>query len=242
MQFQLLHFETLDSTNREAADHARKGAAEGLTIVADEQTAGRGRQGRGWVSEKGIGAYFSTILRPRIDSRHYTLIPLMSAVAVYEGLREGWSIQPDIKWPNDVLVGGKKICGILAEMIDTPTGHAVVVGIGINLRHADPAMNATSIEAESRSDVRRDEVVAKVLDELTVVYDKLHANPPDVVDEWSKRSSYFEGAEVTVGLGNGESYIGTTCGLEENGALRVRLDDGTVRTVQAGDVTRLRRL
>ncbi|MBV9242870.1 MAG: biotin--[acetyl-CoA-carboxylase] ligase [Acidobacteria bacterium] len=242
MHFQLVHFNTLDSTNREAADQARAGAAEGLTIVADEQTAGRGRQGREWASATGSGAYFTTILHPRVEVRHFTLIPLMAAVAVYDALLERWHIGPDIKWPNDVLVDEKKIAGILAEMVDTPTGNAIVVGIGINLRAADPELNATAIEGESKVLVARDEVVLAVLEQLGTLYTRLHEKPASILDEWSSRSSYFDGKAVNVDLGNNDSFSGVTCGLEENGALRVRDRHGSVRIVQAGDLTRLRQV
>ena len=242
MRFHLVHFESLDSTNREAADQARRGAAEGLTIVADEQTAGRGRQGRSWISQKGSGAYFSIILRPRIDPRHYTLVPLMAAIAVCDALREGWPIRPDIKWPNDVVVGDRKICGILSEMIDTAEGNAIILGIGINVHHVEAQLNATSIEAETDPSADRDDVVEKVLAQLRDLYQMLQDRPLAIIDEWSKRSSYFSEAQVNVDLGNGDAYTGTTCGLEESGALRVRVDDGSVRIVQAGDVTRLRKV
>jgi BirA family biotin operon repressor/biotin-[acetyl-CoA-carboxylase] ligase len=241
MHFQLIHYASLGSTNTEAADQARNGAAEGLTIVAEEQTAGRGRHGRSWVSQKGSGAYFSTILRPRIEPRYYTLIPLMAAIAVCDALVTGWSITPDIKWPNDVLVKGKKIAGVLSEMVDTATGHSVIVGIGINLRDADPELNATSIEAESSTSVERDQVISAVHKEFSTLYDALHNDPAVILEKWSRRSSYFEGLDVRVDVGNGETCIGTTNGLEENGALRVMLCDGSLRIVQAGDVTRLRR-
>jgi len=242
MHFQLIHYGSLGSTNTEAADQARKGAAEGVTIVADEQTAGRGRHGRSWVSQKGSGAYFSTILRPRIEPRYYTLIPLMAAIAVCDALVTGWSITPDIKWPNDVLVNDKKIAGILSEMVDTATGHAVIVGIGINLRDTGAELNATSIEAESPISAERDRVISAVHAQFATLYDALHNDPAVILEEWSRRSSYFEGLDVTVDVGNGEACIGTTSGLEENGALRVRMRNGSMKIVQAGDVTRLRRV
>jgi BirA family biotin operon repressor/biotin-[acetyl-CoA-carboxylase] ligase len=242
MHFQILRFDSLDSTNREAADQARRGAPEGVTIVADEQTAGRGRQGRNWTSTKGSGAYFSTILRPTVEARYFTLIPLLAAVAVHDALLEGWSIDADIKWPNDVLVDGKKICGVLSEMIDTPAGNAIILGIGINLRDVDPDLNATSIETHSTTPASRDDVVAAVHRRLAVLYDALHTSPGTIVEQWSRYSSYSNGMEVNVDAGHGEPFTGTTCGLEPNGALRVRLRDGSVRIVQAGDVTRLRKV
>src|SRR4051812_28356223 len=125
MNFSIVRFDTLDSTNREAADQARRGADEGLCVVARQQTAGRGRHGRVWISEAESGLYLSVVLRPKVEARLMTLITLMAGVAVYDAL-EGLSIEPDIKWPNDVLVADRKISGILAETIDTPHGVAVV--------------------------------------------------------------------------------------------------------------------
>jgi BirA family transcriptional regulator, biotin operon repressor / biotin---[acetyl-CoA-carboxylase] ligase len=112
---------------------ASEGAGEGLSIVADEQTAGRGRLQRAWSSPKGVGLYFSILLRPRIATFHWPLITFMAALAVGDALNEAAGINTDIKWPNDLLSGERKICGILAEAIETPAGRAVVLGIGINL-------------------------------------------------------------------------------------------------------------
>ena len=116
MNFTILRFETLESTNTEAANQARQGADEGLCIIARQQTAGRGRHGRTWVSEKDSGLYFSIVLRPAIETRFLPLITLMTGVAVYDTLKE-LGLKPDIKWVNDVLIGEKKICGILAETV-----------------------------------------------------------------------------------------------------------------------------
>ncbi|HEV7700775.1 MAG TPA: biotin--[acetyl-CoA-carboxylase] ligase [Pyrinomonadaceae bacterium] len=239
MQFTLLRYDKLDSTNTEAANLARRGAAEGICVVADEQTAGRGRQGRSWSSAKGDGAYFSIILRPKLEARCLSLIPLMAAVAVHDVLRMGFLIPPDIKWPNDILVGEKKISGILAEAIDTPTGLVVIVGIGLNLRNAEPDLNATSIEAESQFPADRDDLIAYIHEEMSRLYENLLADPPSIVRLWSERSSYVEGKDVTVTTGD-ETFDGTTAGLEENGALRVQRCDGRISIVQAGDVNRLR--
>src|SRR5436190_23483080 len=125
MIFNILHYDTLGSTNAEAADHARHGDVEGTCIVADEQTAGRGRQGREWISDRGSGVFMSLVLRPKLAMGDLTLIPLMAAVAVYDVLLKGYLIEADIKWPNDVLVNDKKICGILSEAVETTDGLAV---------------------------------------------------------------------------------------------------------------------
>jgi len=239
MNFTVLHYDRLESTNTEAAEQARDGAGEGLCIVADEQTAGRGRQGREWLSKKGEGIYMSIVLRPKLNAEHLTLIPLMAAVAVYDVLRKGLLIEPDIKWPNDILVGEKKICGILSEAVETPDGVAVILGIGINLKNGSLPPNATSIASESTFAPNRDEVVEAVTSEIGKFYEQLKKVASSIIDEWKQRSSYFENKAVEVHSGH-EILRGVTCGLEENGALRVRTADGEMRTVQAGDVERLR--
>ena len=136
MNINLLTFDTLDSTNTEALKQARLGAEEGVSIVARQQTAGRGRHGRPWVSEPDAGLYFSIVLRPKIETQYLPLITLMTGVAVHDTLAE-FGIAADIKWVNDLHVDGKKISGILAETTDTPKGLAVIVGIGINLKSSN---------------------------------------------------------------------------------------------------------
>ena len=133
MNITVLTYDTIDSTNTEALKQARLGAEEGLCVVARQQTAGRGRHGRTWVSPEDAGLYFSIVLRPKLDAKDLSLITLTAGVAVHDTLAET-GLKPDIKWVNDLLVDEKKICGILAETTDTQSGLAVIVGIGINLR------------------------------------------------------------------------------------------------------------
>jgi BirA family biotin operon repressor/biotin-[acetyl-CoA-carboxylase] ligase len=238
MNFTILRFDTLSSTNTAAADQARKGAPEGLCVVADEQTGGKGRQGRSWTSRKGSGVYMSLVLRPKIESKYLPLITLAAAVAVYDVLLKGFLIDPDIKWPNDVLVGGKKICGILAEAVESREGLAVVIGIGINLE-TPAAENATSIRAETSFPTSRDEVLEVVLHDLAKLYDLLCESPASIIEMWTERSSYAIGMDVRVSLSAG-TVEGKTAGLDETGALRLKLVDGSKTVVHAGDVERLR--
>lgn len=258
MNITLLKFDTIDSTNTEALKQAKLGADEGLCIVADQQTAGRGRHGRTWVSEKGSGLYFSIMLRPWIDTQFLPLITLMTGVAVHDTLEE-FGIDADIKWVNDLLVDEKKICGILAETTDTDKGLAVVVGIGINIKSSnfppEIADIATSISDAKSSPPYKGGVAAASADGvvlssalaesltkyLTYFYTILadEHGPANIIDEWRKRSSYFEGKSVRVTVGE-ELLEGVTDGLEKNGALRLIKNDGTVAIIQAGDVQRLR--
>src|SRR5688500_16563420 len=146
----VLRFESLPSTNLEAARRASEGAPEGLCVVAAEQTSGRGRLGRQWLSPKGAGIYFSIVLRPTLPQSSWPLLTLMTAVAVHDALLESCGLQTDIKWPNDIVAGEKKLCGILAETVETAGGSAVVIGVGINLtEHSFPTelqAVATSIQ------------------------------------------------------------------------------------------------
>ncbi|HVF30617.1 MAG TPA: biotin--[acetyl-CoA-carboxylase] ligase [Pyrinomonadaceae bacterium] len=241
MDFTLLAFDTIDSTNTEALKQARTGAAEGVCIVARQQTAGRGRHGRTWVSEKDAGLYFSMILRPKIETRRLPLITLAAGIAVHDTLAE-IGLGPDIKWVNDVLVAEKKVCGILAETTDTAEGIAVVVGVGINLRSsnfpADIAETATSVEESLGRAIPFDGLVQDLSRHLAEWFGRVD-EPETIIDEWSRRSTYAKGKRVRIQLG-AETITGTTEGLEANGALRLVKDDGAVISVQAGDVERLR--
>ncbi len=244
MNLHILRYDTIGSTNTEAADYARRGADEGLCIIAREQTAGRGRYGREWSSGRDAGLYFSIILRPRLDSRSMPLITLMAGIAVHDALAD-LGMQPDIKWVNDTLVGEKKICGILAEAIETSTGVAVIVGIGVNLTSGnfppEIAPLATSVGAETGSVVTADFVAESIIRHLLHFYGVLNSTdgPAEIIEQWGLRSTYFIGKDVRVTIG-GETIEGTTDGLEENGALRVQTREGSVRIIQAGDVERLR--
>src|ERR1043165_3583367 len=133
MKLRILRYESLPSTNTEVARLAAEGAAEGLAVVAHEQTARRGRLQRAWSSPKGAGLYLSILLRPKPEPERWPLITFVAALATGDALLDASQVQTDIKWPNDLLANERKICGILAEAIETPTGRAVVVGIGINL-------------------------------------------------------------------------------------------------------------
>jgi BirA family biotin operon repressor/biotin-[acetyl-CoA-carboxylase] ligase len=245
LQIQILRFDSLPSTNLEAARRASEGAAEGLCIVASEQTAGRGRMQRHWISPKGAGLYFSILLRPPFAQSAWPLITLMAAVAVSDSLREACSLATDIKWPNDILVNEKKLCGILAESVETPTGRAVVVGIGINITNQSfpeaLESEATSIETATGRKQELDVVLDALIVALTRNYEtlKLADGPATIVREWLARSSYGEGKLVRVVECNA-TIVGTTRGLERDGALRVETSAGEIKVVRAGDVTNVR--
>jgi BirA family biotin operon repressor/biotin-[acetyl-CoA-carboxylase] ligase len=246
MPFQptIQRFDTIDSTNLEAMRQAKAGAPEGLCIVARTQTRGRGRLDRTWQSPADAGLYMSLLLRPKFEVPAWPLITLMAALAVQDALVKTCGVSADIKWPNDLCVNDKKLCGILAETLETSSGGTVVLGIGINLTSEIlPLVQAEGTSIESVAGERPDgeQVLDGLLKSIAEKYELL-ANAEGrehIIREWCAHSSYAIGRQVRVSLG-AESFAGTTRGLESDGALRVETSAGKMRVVRAGDVTALR--
>jgi BirA family biotin operon repressor/biotin-[acetyl-CoA-carboxylase] ligase len=164
---------------------------------------------------------------------------------VHDALLETCGLQTDIKWPNDILANEKKLCGILAETIETPTGRAVVIGIGVNLaKNSIPAeltSSATSVEAALGQACEPHELLEVLVPVLSRQYETLQRTdgPESIIQAWCARSSYAEGKLIQVAETN-ELFTGTTRGLERDGALRVETSTGEIRLVRAGDVTSVR--
>ena len=241
----ILRFESLGSTNTEAASWAMQGAPEGLCIVAEEQTAGRGRLERQWVSPKNAGLYFSVILRPQLEQKVLPLITLMASLAVRDALKESCGLQTDIKWPNDVLAKDRKVCGILAEMVETSIGRAVVTGIGINLTAGsfppDLSATATSVEESTGHQPDPSAVLESLTKALANRYDRLQSptGAETTLNDWCQASSFAVGKRVRV-ENMRETIEGVTRGLEVDGALRIETEPGVIKVVRAGDVTAVR--
>ena len=241
----VLRFDSLPSTNTEAARQAALGAPEGLCVVAREQTAGRGRRERSWASPKDAGLYVSVVLRPALEARLWPLITLAAALAVRDALEEACGLETDIKWPNDLLAGGRKLCGILAETAEGARGRAVVLGVGVNLKRGSfpPEISDTATSVEEQTGLAPD--AERVLEALTRSlarrYETLHADggAEEILRGWQRHSSYAHGRRVRVALA-AETFEGATRGLDPDGALRVETDDGLVRIVRAGDVMAVR--
>jgi BirA family biotin operon repressor/biotin-[acetyl-CoA-carboxylase] ligase len=244
-QTTILRYDALPSTNTEAARQAARGAPEGLCVVAREQTRGRGRQERVWASPPDAGLYFSIVLRPRLRLETWPLVTLVAALAVRDALAEACALETDIKWPNDILYGGRKLCGILAETVETAAGRACILGIGINLREgafpADMRGHAVTVEAATGARVEVESVLAALVRHLARRYAQLHAHGGDgeIIHDWSANSSYATGKGVRVHAAT-EIFTGTTRGLEPDGALRVETAAGEIKIVRAGDVHALR--
>jgi BirA family biotin operon repressor/biotin-[acetyl-CoA-carboxylase] ligase len=241
----IVYLDSVASTNTEAARRAQAGAPEGVTVVANEQTAGRGRLDRYWVSPLNAGLYASIILRPSLKLESWTLIPLMAAVSVHDALIDSCNLATDIKWPNDIIAGERKLCGILAETLDTGIGRAAILGIGINLTSAafpsELADVATSVEEQTGKRPDRVALLYSLLSAVGKRYEELQSGDGGsrITAAWIANSSYANGKRVVV-TSEEMSFQGVTRGLERDGALRVETIDGEIIIVRAGDVTRLR--
>jgi len=240
----ILRFDSLPSTNDLARELAAQGAPEGTAVLAREQTRGRGRQGRGWVSPRGEGLYLSVILRPPLAPSQATILTLAAAIGVAETLALDYQIAADIKWPNDIQARGKKICGILIETsIEKSQLDYAVLGIGVNLGQREFPGElqgvATSLAIESGQTVTPDEFAAPLLRRLEACYRIALGQPSEIIARWQALSSYANGCAVRVE--NGASVVeGVTRGLSIVGALIVEMASGERREIVAGEI-RLRK-
>ncbi len=238
----IFHFFKVDSTNSVAMQLGESGEPHGAVVLAEEQTAGRGRAGRTWASEKSAGIYCSVLLRPPIPPAHAPLLTLVAGLAARDAAAEDLDALPDIRWPNDLLVGGRKFCGILTEMHAEPDRiHYAVVGIGINVNQskmpADLAAIATSLRIEDGKTHSRFELLIRLLQYFDRYYNQFLADGAlPVLRRFAQVSSYYEGKRVRITTAT-ETFTGTTAGLEPSGVLRVARDDGRgVEAVLSGDV------
>jgi BirA family transcriptional regulator, biotin operon repressor / biotin---[acetyl-CoA-carboxylase] ligase len=227
------------STNADVAAMAKAGAAEGLVVVAERQSAGRGRLGRTWESPVGAGLIVSVLLRPRVPTARYGWLPLLAGVAIAAAVSRLTGLDARLKWPNDLLLDGRKCCGILAEA--DPDG-AVVLGFGLNvtLREDElPRADATSLALAGSPVLDRQALLAAILEELADWYTRWQAAGGD--PEVSGLRAAYQGIcatigrTVTVSLPGAEPLVGVASGVDGDGRLIV-----AGRTVAAGDVVHVR--
>jgi BirA family transcriptional regulator, biotin operon repressor / biotin---[acetyl-CoA-carboxylase] ligase len=237
----LNHFYKIGSTNTAAMAAAAEGAPEGTVFLAEEQTAGRGRGSNSWQSPRSSGIYCSVILRPRMPPSDVLVLSLAVGLTVQAAIRQVDSrVNVDLKWPNDVLIGGKKLCGILTEMNAEPTRvRYLVVGVGINVNQTSfpKELGAISLRLVTGSEWSRVELVGALLKSLDREYRQLtaNANPREsILRRFSEQSSWTVGKNVRI-EDSGAAFEGTTEGLDTRGFLLVRTAKGS-RTVLSGTV------
>lgn len=232
--------EETGSTNTDLAARALAGEAEGSVLVSEHQHAGRGRLDRQWTSPPRAGLSFSVLLRPAVPVARWAWLPLLAGVAVAHGVRRVAEVDARLKWPNDVLVGGRKLAGILAERVDD----AVVVGVGLNAtttRDELPVPTATSLALEGAASTDREPLLKAVLRALAEGYARWRAAGGDA--EVELRSAYVEqcatlGRPVRVALAGGQMLTGEAVGVDADGRLVVA-SGHAVQPVSAGDVVHL---
>jgi len=237
----LHHFYKIGSTNTAAMAAAADGAPEGTVFLAEEQTAGRGRGANSWQSPQSTGIYCSAILRPALPPSEVLVLSLAAGLAVQAAIQQVDSrVHPDLKWPNDVLIDGKKVCGILTEMnAEVTRVRYLVVGIGINVNQSSfpKDLPATSLRLATGSEWSRVELAAALLKSLDREYRNLMQGPnarESILRRFSENSSWVNGKDVRIEE-NGSAFEGTTAGLDQRGFLQVRTAKGT-QTVLSGTV------
>lgn len=244
---EVISYKKVDSTNDIACELAEKGMKEGTVILAEEQIKGKGRHGRSWASPSKGGIYMSCILRPRIVPNEIPRITLLAAVAVARAIREETTLEVMIKWPNDIVMDGKKLCGILTEMkAEQDSVDFVVVGIGINVNTPVKQLpkGAGSIKEELRRSGRegaisRIELVKKILEMLEKHYNILNKKGfGPIIDAWKEMTAML-GSRVRVTLPN-RVFEAQAHDINPDGALIVRLDSGVLEKVSSGDVLMIR--
>ena len=232
------YFAEIGSTNDEAARLAEHGAADGTTVIASAQTAGRGRFGRSWFSPPGAGLYVSVICR---NERAAPYLSLAGGVAVADGIGAATALPVEITWPNDIVIDAgfgrrRKLAGILAEASSSPEGlHHVILGFGINLRPAaypsEIADRATSLEFELGREVAAGPVLCETLAALSTRLSELAAGDPSaLLARWRELAPSATGATVEWDTPDG-CRSGKTAGIDDDGALRVRVDGTTERII-----------
>ena len=237
-----VYYDETDSTNNRAKDAGEKGAEHGTLFVADRQIAGKGRRGRAWESPAGSSIYMTILLYPRISPMKAPQLTLLMAIAVAEGIRQVTGLDTGIKWPNDIVVDGKKVCGILTEMsMERAYIHHIVIGVGINVRRQEFPEEirdrAAAIEEQCGFRISRSQLIADIMEAFEEDYE-IFLQTHDLK---GLRDSYAKllvnrDREVCVLDPKGE-FRGTARGINDQGELLVERQDGSIEEVYAGEVS-----
>ena len=239
---EVLTVKEVDSTNELAKQYFQNDAPEGMVFLAECQTKGKGRSGRTWHSPPGVGVFLSVLLRPVIPAKHIPQLTLMAGVAVAMAVNKISPIPVSLKWPNDILLNGRKLGGILCELVSGQDGWGVVIGIGVNVNHQrdqfpeDLRDLATSLLLENGHATDRTLMAISILERLDEGYqDYLQGGTEPLTKNWTQLTDMF-GKPVCLTLGK-QSISGTALGLDEQGRLIVCMENGQKRAFSSGEVT-----
>jgi BirA family biotin operon repressor/biotin-[acetyl-CoA-carboxylase] ligase len=236
-------FQQTTSTNDVLEKLARDNVKEGVVVFAESQTKGRGRLGRQWMSPERKGLWFSVLLRPDLRPQEATQLTVASATALRRAIEAETGLSPEIKWPNDIMIGGKKVAGILTELsAEVDRVKHIILGIGVDVNldagelPADLRKTATSLKIESGETISRGELAVTILHELDFDYTRIcGGNFSAVADEWEAHCATI-GRNVTVLMGD-RKIRGRAESLDDDGALLVRTEHGRLERIIGGDVT-----
>ncbi|MBP6672005.1 MAG: biotin--[acetyl-CoA-carboxylase] ligase [Bacteroidetes bacterium] len=234
-------FESIDSTNTFARGLDRNSAPHGTVVIADEQTSGRGRLQREWISTKGMNLLLSVILYPEFNIEKTALLPLIGSLAVSDAVDALTGLTTSCKWPNDVLIGHKKFCGMLLESASGSSGiEKIILGIGINVNQSEfpegLLHKATSLRNECGKEIDRVSLLTAVLEELENRYEQLaHFPSAQLLNDWKLKALLF-GKKITV-LESEFSYSAVAVDIAEDGGLIIQTEDGEKKKILAGDVS-----
>ncbi|MDD4899555.1 MAG: biotin--[acetyl-CoA-carboxylase] ligase [Candidatus Omnitrophica bacterium] len=234
-----IHYqEKVSSTMDLALNLGLQGASEGTVIVTESQSKGRGRLGRNWISPKYKGIYFSVILRPKISPLQASLLTILCAVGLCEAIKENAQIEPQIKWPNDLLINQKKIAGILTELnAEMDEVRFVNIGIGLNVNTEKKALisSATSLKEELGKEVNRVELLKAILRRIETNYLLFRENRrKEIIEKWREYNTTL-GKRVKILVRN-QHLEGQAVDIDLDGALLVRKDSGVVQKISSGDI------
>ena len=232
----------IDSTNTKAKRLADEGAPHGTLVAAGHQSAGKGRRGRVWESPEGTGIYMTLLLRPELKPEQAPMLTVLMAQSVADAIQTVTGITPGIKWPNDIVMDGRKVCGILTEMSTEMTWiHYVVIGVGINVHQQtfpeELKDKASSLDLAGAKSVKWAELVAEVMRNFEIYYEQFEKEG-DLSVIWERYNEMLvnRDREVRV-LEPGHEYNGHALGIDKNGELLVRRENGQVETIYAGEVS-----
>jgi BirA family biotin operon repressor/biotin-[acetyl-CoA-carboxylase] ligase len=245
----VIYYEEIDSTNTAAKELGKQTGNHGALVLAEEQNQGKGRLGRDWSSPKGSGIFMTIVLQPQILPVHASMLTLVAALAVNQGIRKVTGLDSYIKWPNDIVVNGKKVCGILTEMSTMNDKlECVVIGMGINANRdvfpEELKKTATSLKLECKKEVERTELIVAIMEYLEQYYE-LFGQTESFIDMVTEYNEVLINRNKQVRIiGAHKEYTGTALGINETGALLVQTEEqhqgittSAIKTVVSGEVS-----
>jgi len=237
---EMMTYDSVDSTNNTAKRLVGESDKEGTVILADSQTQGKGRLGRAWYSEEKVGIYLSILLKPSLPPEQIAQITLVAGVALVEAINEFSRVRAYLKWPNDILLNGKKVAGILTENFQEKKHSGIILGIGINVNHSRFPVHlqhiATSMAMENGEIYERLPLITFLLNHMDQEYRSfLNEGISNIVSQWNLNSEMF-GKHISLTQGT-ETFIGTAMKLDEEGQLVILMDNGEEIAFDSGEVT-----